>query len=283
MSITAETPCKQSVSATPSIDILSREYHQAGSSQNGHLLAATISPIAPARYLNRLEAIYHSTNAASVSKDVSYALTKNANRAISLDDRQVLETWSDIYVAYWHVVGALLAAEDEGTNADWAKVYESWKDMVNTVIKGYSNSMLENWTLPVLYLCGKYLRAFAIKADNMKKSAEGGNHVDMGGLQDDIAGDFGKNEKLEDAARVLNRMFTLCISDRYVASSMNVITMIALLLLTFIFWRYYSIISSPSASYNLIRLTSYPELRSKTPANGVYTPSPTRSSKPTSA
>jgi hypothetical protein len=34
------------------------------------------------------------------------------------------------------------------------------------------------------------------------------------GFQDDIAADVEKNANLEEAARVINRMFTLCLSDR---------------------------------------------------------------------
>ena len=119
-------------------------------------------------------------------------------------------------MAYWHATGALVLAQEAGEgSADWGFVYEKWKDVVNAVIRGYSTGALDNWTLPLLYLAGKYLRQFAIKADESKKGMEGGMAIDMGGIQDDIAGDFGKNVKLEDAARVLNRMFTLCISDRY--------------------------------------------------------------------
>lgn len=202
------------------MDSLAHDCHQALQQYNGHLLASTISPIPPPRFLNRLEAIYHSSNHASIQKDVSHALAKNAHRSISLEDRQILDTWSEIYVVYWRAVGALVAAsEAEEGQADYARVYDSWKEVVNAVIRGYTTGMLEAWTLPVLYLAGRYLRIFAIKADESKKSAEGNTGIDMGGIQDDIAGDFGKNEKLEDAARVLNRMFTLCISDRYVASN----------------------------------------------------------------
>jgi hypothetical protein len=61
------------------------------------------------------------------------------------------------------------------------------------------------------------LRIFAIKADDQARS--GGAVTFHAGFQDDVVGDFGKNEKLEDAARVINRIFTLCISDRYVVSS----------------------------------------------------------------
>lgn len=58
-------------------------------------------------------------------------------------------------------------------------------------------------------MTGKYLRVFAINAD--RTGSEGAGTV---GFQDDFNPDAGKNEKLEDAARVLNRMFQLCVSDR---------------------------------------------------------------------
>lgn len=84
--------------------------------------------------------------------------------------------------------------------------------MTNALIRGYSNFGFESWTVPCLYVTGRYLRVFAIKADE-----ESGNTADMSAsFQDDLVSDSGKNEKLEDAARVLNRIFTLCLSDRLV-------------------------------------------------------------------
>ena len=194
------------------MDSLARDCNQALQYCNGPALAATISPIAPPRFLNRLESIYHSSNSSTIQQDIGRALVKNAHRSLSQDDSQALEVCAEIYVAYWHAIGALIAAEDGG---DWSRVYDAWKGVVNAVIRGYSSSF-ENWTLPLLYTAGKHLRQFAMKADETKKGAEGSTAIDMGGIQDDIAGDYGKNIKLEDAARVLNRMFTLCISDRYV-------------------------------------------------------------------
>lgn len=50
--------------------------------------------------------------------------------------------------------------------------------------------------MPVLYMAGRQLRSFAILADEEDKRE-------------------GKDaNKLEDAARHLNKMFTLCLSDR---------------------------------------------------------------------
>ena len=97
----------------------------------------------------------------------------------------------------------------------WAAVFEAWKEVTNALIRGYSNGGFEAWTIPCLYVAGKYLRIFAIKADEQT----GSNVVFGGNFQDDFNPEAGKNEKLEDAARVLNRMFQLCISDRYISMS----------------------------------------------------------------
>jgi hypothetical protein len=59
---------------------------------------------------------------------------------------------------------------------------------------------------------GKYLRIFAIKADEGATNGVG----TITTFQDDLDPEAEKNEKLEDAARQLNRIFTLCLSDRYV-------------------------------------------------------------------
>jgi COP9 signalosome complex subunit 12 len=84
--------------------------------------------------------------------------------------------------------------------------------MTNTLIRGYTNFGFEAWTVPCLYIAGKYLRIFAIKADEQFES----NANFTVGFRDDFNPESAKNEKLEEAARVLNRIFTLCHSDRYI-------------------------------------------------------------------
>lgn len=92
------------------------------------------------------------------------------------------------------------------------KVYEAWKDMTNTLVRGYTNCGFEAWTVPCLYMAGKYLRVFAIKADD-----DAGNSTTSAKAfqDDDFNPEAEKNEKLEDAARILNKIFTTCLSDRY--------------------------------------------------------------------
>lgn len=201
------------------MEVLFNDFWSAYENGSGPELAATISPIPPASYLNRLEAIYKDTKASTVSKDVAYGLTKSANTSIQFPSPEI-DTWTEIYSAYWYTCGEILSAERSKTRPDWNKVYQSWRDLANTVIKGYSSGVLEAWTLPVLYIAGKHLRIFAIKADESAQATGENGAFNSGGLQEDIAGGS-KNEKLEDAARVINRMFTLCISDRYVAIAIH--------------------------------------------------------------
>lgn len=82
--------------------------------------------------------------------------------------------------------------------------------MTNALIRGYTNCGFEAWTVPCLYVAGKYMRIFAIKADESASTVP--NLVTNYG--DDFNPDAEKNEKLEDAARVLNRIFNICLSDR---------------------------------------------------------------------
>lgn len=91
-------------------------------------------------------------------------------------------------------------------------MYEAWKEMALALVRGYNNAEFEAWTVPCLYVTGKYLRIFAIKADSETES----NGAVGADFQDDFDPESGKNDKLEDAARLLNKMFQLCLSDRYV-------------------------------------------------------------------
>ncbi|KAL2056660.1 hypothetical protein ABVK25_003054 [Lepraria finkii] len=195
------------------MEVLFRDFQTACHEGSGPLLAATISPIAPPNYLNRLDAIYKDSNVASISRDVAFGLTKSAHAAIQYPNPQI-DTWTEIYSAYWYAIGGIIAAAQSTSKPDWLRVYMAWKDLANTIIKHYSSGVLEAWTLPVLYMAGKHLRIFAIKADEAAAANGGDDTFNTGDIREDIAGDFDKNQKLEDAARVINRMFTLCISDR---------------------------------------------------------------------
>ena len=86
--------------------------------------------------------------------------------------------------------------------------------MTALLVRGYTNCGFEAWTVPCLYVVGKYMRVFAIKADEGAAHSNGS----VTNFQDDFNPEAEKNEKLEDAARQLNRIFTICLSDRLARS-----------------------------------------------------------------
>lgn len=196
------------------MDALFDDFKHAHSQESGPLLATTITPIAPPEDPNRLRKFYRESDDYSIAADVRYQIT-HYDRSVQIK-KQEANAWIEVYIAFWKALSPILDAGEGASRADWSRVYESWKEVTNTLIKGYNAGHFEAWTVPCLYIVGRYLRMFAIRADANAKAANGGMQMTTGGFQDDIASDVGKNEKLEDAARVINRIFTLCISDRYV-------------------------------------------------------------------
>jgi hypothetical protein len=85
--------------------------------------------------------------------------------------------------------------------------------MASLLIRGYQSHGFEAWTIPCLYVSGKYLRVFAIKADDERNSSANENGGPI--FQDDFDPETEKHQQLEDCARHLNRFFTLCLNDRY--------------------------------------------------------------------
>ena len=79
--------------------------------------------------------------------------------------------------------------------------------------RGYANQGFEAWTIPCLYVGGRYLRIFAIKADSERNSSSVNDNTET--FQDDFDPESEKSQQQEDCARQLNRLFQLCLSDRY--------------------------------------------------------------------
>ncbi|KAL8685194.1 MAG: hypothetical protein Q9218_007912 [Villophora microphyllina] len=198
------------------MDTIFQVFHQAQSQYNGPLLASTLSPIPSTNDPTLLRRFYKDSNVFSLQGDVQ----KYIKARPSYLPNPEATAWIDVYVAYWKALGEILRAETGHHRDDWAvKVYEAWKDILTLLIRGYSPaSGFGAWTMPCLYTVGKYLRVFAIKADEeqARKSDEEGGPVKMetDGLGDDLMGAGEKNKWLEDAARVINEVFRLCISDR---------------------------------------------------------------------
>lgn len=192
------------------------EFKRAQSSGSGAALAETITPIAPAHDPNRLRSFYNSTNSASVQSDIRYSLLKDRSTGTKLP-KQEGQAWVDIFVAFWKAAGEITRLQENphpSLNSDggsYVALFNLWKEVANLLIRGYSNAGFEAWTLPCLYVVGRYLRVFAIKAD--EETAQNPTTANEG-FQDDMVVDFGKNAKLEETSRIINRMFTLCLHDR---------------------------------------------------------------------
>lgn len=195
------------------MEVLLPDFKEAQLIGSGPLLATTLTPVSPSTDPDRLNRFYRASNSSSILSNVRYAILHNHSITDQLTKTEA-SAWVDVYVAYWKAIAELLAAQSSPLKEDWSKVYEAWKEVANALIKGYSGAGFPSWTVPCLYITGKYLRIFAIKADDQARAKGTATYDD--GFQDDLVGEYGRNEKLEDAARVINRIFTLCISDRYV-------------------------------------------------------------------
>ncbi|KAI4135919.1 MAG: hypothetical protein LQ347_000255 [Umbilicaria vellea] len=176
------------------MDIVFRDFKQAQLVASGPLLSTTITPISPPEDPNRLQKFHAASSSFSIQQDVRYSILHHDNTDARFSKSEG-HAWVEVYVAYWKAIGEIIAV-----SPDWTKVYEAWKEVANALIRGYSSAGFQAWTVPSLYVAGRYLRIFAIKAD--AGARDKGATVFNGGFQDDLVGDVGKNEKLEDAARL---------------------------------------------------------------------------------
>ncbi|RAL67837.1 hypothetical protein DID88_008563 [Monilinia fructigena] len=156
------------------MDAFLHEFKAAYNEGNGYNLSMTLYPVAPSSAPNRLRAFHHSTNYEHVKKDLEYRLLYDDRSPLNCPIEEA-RAWVDVYCAFWKFVGLMIKAEnvpEDNSKDAWTKVYESWKDVTNTLHRGYSACGFEAWTVPCLYVAGKYLRIFAIKADEAKGNAE---------------------------------------------------------------------------------------------------------------
>lgn len=186
------------------------DFHEAQRIGSGHLLASCLVPVDTSQGSRRVRSFAQLSNYSTISADVRYHLFQASSTSYRPPKAEA-NTWVDIFVALWTTVKELLALEDGSDSANWSRVFDSYKELTNLLIRGYSNGF-QAWTVPCLYVTGKYLRSFAIKAD--AEAREKDENSFGNGFSDDIMGNSGKNEKLEQAAWVINRMFTTCLGDR---------------------------------------------------------------------
>jgi len=192
-------------------------FEQAQQACDGYLLASCITPTATLANPGRLYEIVKSSTPQRIQADVRYATVYNSQARLSKAEAQA---WQDVLTAFWKTVVELLTAQEltnrgRANEAQWSKVYDMWKELVNALIRGYMSNAFAAWTIPCLYVAGRYLRTFAVKADDQAALVQG-DVTFNDDFQDDLVDASGKNDKLEDAARQINRIFGLCMSDRYV-------------------------------------------------------------------
>ncbi|KAF2205342.1 hypothetical protein GQ43DRAFT_362599 [Delitschia confertaspora ATCC 74209] len=198
------------------MDAALQSFLQARAEEDGYGVADALSPYSPLGDPYRLYNFYRASNAQTIESDVRYTLKYSK---ISGLPRNESSAWTEIFVSYWKLAGEILA-RDDATNqgrpqrsGQMVDIYNAWKDLTNILIKYSANGYLPAWTVICLYKAGKYLRIFAIRADEELAKSPGNTSFNHG-FQDDIVDPIAKNEKLEETARILNRMFSICLGDR---------------------------------------------------------------------
>ncbi|KAF2127949.1 hypothetical protein P153DRAFT_386926 [Dothidotthia symphoricarpi CBS 119687] len=177
-------------------------------------VAEFLSPFAPVQNPGRLYEFYRASNDERVEGDVRNALKYNKGTRMSAKESNA---WVDIIVCYWRAVKEIIKADEaanQGKLGDrqYIAVYDAWKDLTSSFIKHISGGLLPPWAIFTLYFTANHLRKIAIKADQYLAKAKPATF--NAGFSDDIVSTAARNEKLEEAARVFNRIFALCLGDR---------------------------------------------------------------------
>ncbi|KAI8991697.1 hypothetical protein BDF20DRAFT_845891 [Mycotypha africana] len=148
-------------------------------------------------YTNKLKKLINEENGKALAPLLSlqHAHTKNLlDHNIQPSDYETLvknkveAPWNDIIVNHIKTLVHL----DEGL---YDEAFETQKELVQAFQRGMSN--MTRWCLPVLYIINNELRIIATKAD----------------LNSTVAVE-GQRRKLEEAANVISKSFTYCITDR---------------------------------------------------------------------
>jgi len=187
-------------------------FHQALASGLAQPVADFFSPVAPAHDPGRLYDFYRASSDEKIEGDVVYALEQRMN-----PKKAKASPWVDIIATYWRAVKEIIKT-DEAANLgklnerQYLAVYDTWKDLTSIFIKHISGGLLPAWAIFTLYFTANHLRKIAIKADEqLAKSKPAALNT---GYSDDIVSTAPQNQKLEEAARVFNRIFALCLGDR---------------------------------------------------------------------
>lgn len=177
-------------------------------------VADFLSPVPPPNDPGRLYDFYRASNDDKIVGDIRYALKYNKRTRMGQKES---DAWVDILAGYWRAAKQIILA-DEAANQrrlgdrQYLAVYDAWKDLTSSFIKHISGGALPAWAIFTLYFTANHLRKIATKADDYLAKAKPAASVNS--FSDDIVPQAARSEKLEEAARVFNRVFALCLGDR---------------------------------------------------------------------
>lgn len=177
-------------------------------------VANFFSPVPPAQDPGRLYDFFRVSNDVQIEGDVRYVLKHGKTTRMTNKESAA---WVDIIVSYWRAVKEIIKADEalnQGRLGDrqYIAVYDAWKDLTSNFIKHISGGALPAWAIFTLYFTANHLRRIAIKADD--QLAQSKPATVNNSFSDDIVSTVAQNQKLEEAARVFNRIFALCLGDR---------------------------------------------------------------------
>lgn len=181
-------------------------------------VAEFLSPIPPAHNPGRLYDLFRASNENKIEGDVRNVLTYNKRTRMSPKET---EAWIDIIVAYWRAVRQIILADElanQGRLGDQQTlaVYDAWKDLTSSFIKHIPTGALPAWSIFTLYFTANHFRRIAVNTDEHLAKAKPSTALNS--FSDDIVPPTARSEKLEEAARVFNRVFALCLGDRWAAT-----------------------------------------------------------------
>lgn len=192
------------------MSILFSDFHEAQRVGDGRLLASCLAPINSVSDPQRLWSFSQISNFQTVEADVRYHVVQDRN-AFKLNKTEANQ-WIQIFVHLWKCVRELSLIES-GRGGDWNAAFKAYKDLCIGLNRGYTNFGFQAWTIPCMYTAGKYLRVLAAKADAEARNASVDESGFSKGLAEDITNDTEKNDNLQDAARTLQQMLSVCRTD----------------------------------------------------------------------
>lgn len=189
-------------------------FHEAYATGLAQPVADFLSPIPPPHDPGRLYDFYRASSEDKIEGDVRYALKYNKSARMTNKESGA---WVDIIAGYWRAVKEIIKADEAANQGKlnerhYVAVYDTWKDLTGSFIKHISAGLLPPWAIFTLYFTANHLRKIAIQAD--EQLAKSKPATLSTGYSDDVVSAVPQNQKLEEAARVFNRIFALCLGDR---------------------------------------------------------------------